>query len=108
MAKRVRGRVTQVVAMAPLLLALACGGCAYNYTFKTGLPASDQRVTEKENQALFGWKSDNVFDLDKACPQGVSEFGSYISFKNWLPAFFTIGFYTPRTAYAVCAKGGEK
>jgi len=108
MGRRVRGRVMQVVATAPLLLALTCGGCAYNYTFKTGLPTSGQRVTEKENQSLFGWVSNNVYDLDKACPNGVSEFGSYISFKNWLPAFFTIGLYTPRTAYAVCSKGGEK
>ena len=108
MGKTVRGRVAQVVAGAPLLFALACGGCAYNYTFKTGLPASGQRVSETEHQALFGWVSDNVYDLDKACPNGVSEFGSYISFVNWLPSFLTIGLYTPRTAYAVCSEGGAK
>jgi len=89
---------------AAVLASLMLTGCAMNYTFLTGLSASTQRVEETQSQALFGWMSDNVFDLDKACPQGVAEFGSYISFTNWLPSFFTLGLYTPRTAYAVCAQ----
>lgn len=88
------------------LFVLVCGGCAKNYTFKTGLPASEKQVYEWQDQGLYGWISDNEFDLGKACPEGVAEFGSYISFMNWLPTFATVGLYTPRTAYAVCAKGG--
>ena len=102
-----RRRLGSVTA-ASVLFALICGGCGYSYTFKTGLPASQQRVSQTQHQALFGWVSNNVYDLDKACPSGVSEFGSYISFGNWLPAFLTIGLYTPRTAYAVCSEGGAK
>ncbi len=90
-----------------LLCALAFSGCAYNYTFKTGLPPSGKQVSETEHQVLFGWIGDNVFDLDKACPNGVAEFGSYVSFANWVPTLVTVGLYTPRTAYAVCSEGSR-
>jgi Bor protein len=101
-----RGWLSRTRAIAPwLLVTLLCSGCGgYNYTFLTGLPASQTRVTENEPQALFGWVSNNVFDLDKACPGGAAEFGSYIGFVDWLEGFFTLGLYTPRTAYAVCAE----
>ena len=89
-------------------LAIASSGCAYKYQFQTGLPGSETVVAETQHQSLFGHVSDNVFDLEKACPSGVSEFGSYISFTNWLPAFLTLGLYTPRTAYAVCATGAAR
>lgn len=82
-------------------------GCAQKYAFKTGLPESDKTITEWQHQGFYGYASDNRFDLDKACPEGVSEFGSYISLLNWFPALVTIGLYTPRTAYAVCAQGGS-
>ena len=85
MSNQLGKRVARLMAAAPFLFVLACGGCGYSYTFKTGLPSSSTRVTETEQQGLFGWVSNNVYDLDKACPNGVSEFGSYISFTNWLP-----------------------
>lgn len=108
MSTRTTRRLVRLAAAAPVLIAMASAGCAYNYTFMTGAPASSQRVTEIQHQGLFGWVSNNVFDLDKACPNGASEFGSYINFGNWLPSFLTIGLYTPRTAYAVCAEEERK
>ena len=93
-----RRRIISRVALTAILI--AANGCAYKYQFETGLPSSGKIVSETQHQGLFGWVSDNVFDLEQACPTGVSEFGSYISFTNWLPAFLTIGLYTPRTAYA--------
>jgi hypothetical protein len=95
-------------AVASLLAASICTGCAYNYTFMTSLPPSSERISKTEHQALFGWVSNNVLDLDEVCPAGVSEFGSYIGFFDWLPAFFTLGLYTPRTAYAICAEPTSK
>ena len=100
-------RTTRRLAWALGLLSWAIVGCgAYRYDFKTGRPPAipTQSVTETRHLALWGWKSGPPFDLAKACPQGVSEFGSRVSFVNWLPAFFTLGLYTPRTVYAVCAQ----
>ena len=96
MSNQLGKRVARLMAAAPFLFVLACGGCGHSHTFKTGPPSPSTRVTETEQQGLFGWVRYNVYDLDKACPNGVSEFGSYISFTNWLPSFFTLGLYTPR------------
>jgi hypothetical protein len=84
---------------------LSFPGCAYNYTFQTSLPRSSaEPITQWKHISVWGWVSDDEpFDLEAACPSGVAEFGSYVSFLNWLPAFFTIGIYAPRTIYAYCA-----
>src|SRR5690349_9507853 len=89
-------------ASALLLTVLAGPGCAYNYTFKTDQPADrDRIVTEWKSIGLWGYLGPYPFDLEKACPEGVAEFGSYVSFPNWICAFLSAGLYTPRTVYAI-------
>ena len=100
-------KATRRLAWALGLLTCTVGGCgAYRYDFKTGRPPAipAQSVTETRHLAFWGWMSGPPFDLEQACPQGVAEFGSRVSFLNWLPAFLTLGLYTPRTVYAVCAQ----
>lgn len=95
-------------AAAVLWLAGAASGCAYNYTFKTGkAPAPDGKVTEWRHPMLWGWIDAAPFDLEKACPDGVAEFGSYVSILNWPCAVLTLGIYSPRTVYAIPAVGEE-
>lgn len=98
----------RAIAAVMLTALVPSWGCAYRYTFRTGLPEGERRVSTTMHQSFFGWSSDNVFDLEDACPEGTAEFGSRITFLNWLPAFFTLGLYTPRTAYAVCASGASR
>lgn len=83
---------------------IGCGG--YRYQFKTGLPPAipAESVNETRHIGFWGWTETEPFDLEHACPGGVAEFGSHVSFVNWVPAFLTIGLYTPRTVYAVCAQ----
>ena len=103
-----RGLKLALIGCLALSGVTGCGFKAYRYEFHTGLAPSETRVTEVQHQALYGWISNNVFDLEQACPAGTSEFGSYISVGNWLPALFTAGLYTPRTAYAICANNAEE
>jgi hypothetical protein len=90
-----------VVWVLPLLLVWT--GCAYRYQFNTGLPPSGVRVQEWRHIYVWGWVDAAPFDLEQACPSGVSRYGSYINFGNWLPAFLTLGLYAPRTVFAECA-----
>ena len=75
-----------------MVAVLISPGCAYNYTFRTSLPKSSaEPITQVKHIGVWGWvSSDEPFDLEAACPAGVAEFGSYVSFLNWLPGFFTI------------------
>jgi hypothetical protein len=97
-------RNLSVLALCLLVGWLA--GCAYKYQFITGLPATETRVAKTHHIVGWGWSSSEPFNLEEACPEGVAEFGSYISFLNWLPAFASFGVYAPRTIYAVCGNGG--
>ena len=98
-------RVVVLLAATSIALAsIGATGCAYRYKFATGAAASGERVTEWRHIAAWGYTETAPFDLDEACPNGVAEFGSYVSALNWLPALITIGAYTPRTVYAKCAK----
>lgn len=84
-------------------------GCAYRYVFTTGLePSKTKIVKEWKHIGLWGWIEVSPFDLNAACPEGVAEFGSYISFPNWLCALTTAGLYSPRTAYAIPVRGLER
>jgi Bor protein len=98
-------RKTSLLALALVVAMVAAPGCAYHYKFKTDRPPAQDKaeVTEWKSIGLWGWISPGYFDLETACPEGVSEFGSYVSFPNWLCAFFSLGLYTPRTAYAIPA-----
>ena len=91
-------------ALVLVLAVLASTGCAYRYQFVTGLPSSGERVEEWRHIGLWGWIDAEPVDLEKACPSGVSRFGSYIGFLNWLPGFFTLGLYAPRTVFVECAR----
>jgi hypothetical protein len=98
-----RLRTTGVLLALSLL---ATSGCAYKYTFRTGEPpAKEKTYTEWKHIGLWGWISSSPVNLDKACPEGVAEFGSYVSLPNWVCAVITAGLYSPRTAYAVPAAG---
>ena len=79
-------------------------GCAYRYKFNTGLVPSDQKETQWYHIGAWGYAHGGPFNLEETCPEGVAEFGSYVNFANWLPAFLTIGLYSPRTVYAICAQ----
>lgn len=94
-------RTAFLVCLASALLVST--GCAYRYRFNTGAPQSDRVVEEWRHIYMWGWVSGPPFDLEAACPEGVAQFGSYIGWLNWLPGFFTLGIYAPRTVYAVCA-----
>jgi len=94
--------MTRYVALLTIVM-FGWSGCAYRYQFNTGLPPSGERVQEWRHIGLWGWIGAEPFDLDKACPMGVSRYGSYINFANWLPAFITVGLYAPRTVFAECA-----
>jgi hypothetical protein len=89
-----------------VVLVIQLIGCAYSYDFKTGRTASGHRESVWIHQGLYGHLSDNEVDLEALCPGGVAEFGSKITVFNWLPALMTIGMYTPRTAWAICASDG--
>jgi hypothetical protein len=103
------------VGIAVLLIAFVAFlevGCAYKYRFKTGNePAVDKKVKEWRHIYGWGYGEPKALNLEEACPEGVAEFGSYVSFTNWLCAFCTLGIYSPRTVYAIpvaSAGGGAK
>ena len=89
--------------IALLAMALLSTGCAYRYKFETGLPPSDEKVTEWRHFFFWGWSRPAPLDLERTCPDGAAEFGSYVSFLNWPFAVLTAGFYSPRTVYAIQA-----
>jgi hypothetical protein len=94
-----------VVGLAvPLLL---CAGC-YKYAYVTGLKPTGQEITQWQNITAWGWDEPEPVYLDKMCPGPVAEFGSYISFPNWLCTFFTLGFWSPQTIYVMPAAGESK
>lgn len=97
---------TMPLAAALAVVTVLGTGCAYRFRFDTGEPRSDVVVKEWRNIYAWGWVDAAPFDLDRACPDGVAQFGSYVSFTNWLPAFFTVGIYTPRTVFAACSERG--
>ena len=91
------------VLTALLFAMLLASGCAYRYRFETGLPESGREVTRWAHISGWGWATPEPFNLDEMCPEGVARFGSEITFLNWLPTFFTLGIYSPRTVTAGCA-----
>ena len=99
----------RVVLAVLCIFFMSTTGCAYRYRFKTDLPSSEKKVTKWYHIGIWGTVSSRPFNLEQACPGGVAEFGSYVSFFNWLPAIITIGLYSPRTVYAICSynKSGE-
>ena len=102
-----RHRARRLYSTLLLLLILLGGtGCAYHYKHVTGLPPNSEgrTVTEWRHIGLWGLVEEDPFDLEKACPEGVAEFGSYVSLPNWLCRLVTIGLYSPRTVYAIPAK----
>ena len=91
-------RLVLCLSLASLASATGC----YRYTFRTGAtPAPDKKVTEWRHIGLWGHIEPKPFDLEQACPEGVAEFGSYVSPANWPCALLTAGLYTPRTVYAI-------
>ena len=102
-------RRTLIIFVSIMLSTSMLMGCAYKYTFRTGLePTLDPGVKEWRHIGIWGYVEAKPFDLEEACPQGVAEFGSYVSFSNWLCTFFTVGLYSPRTVYAIpAAKEGK-
>lgn len=90
-----------VAAVLLMVLVLAASGCAYKYSYTTGLPAGGQRIEKWQNISGWGWNEPAPVDLDEMSPAGVAEFGSYMSFPNWLCTFFTLGFYSPQTVYVI-------
>lgn len=103
-AKMKRRRIQSFAAILTLSMSLAAMGCAYKYQFNTGLPPSGTKVSVTRHISMWGNVPAEPFNLEEACPKGVAEFGSYITFVNWLPALLSIGLYTPRTVYAVCTQ----
>jgi len=97
---------SRVVVMSLALAWVGTTGCAFKYEFRTGLPPGDREVSELRHIGMWGHVGGSEpFDLHAACPEGTASFGSQITFLNWLPAFFSLGTYSPRTVTAVCAKG---
>lgn len=97
--------------MTPRHIAIALGLClalsgssgCYHHRFATGATPGAKRVEEWQHIYGFGGAPDEPFDLERACPgSGAAEFGSYVSWTNALATLGTLGFYAPRTAYAVC------
>lgn len=87
------------------LTVVSMQGCAYRYTYRTGIPPNGE-PTVKVWQHIVSWgeatPSGPIY-LDDLSPSGISEFGSYVSFTNWLCALVSVGFYTPQTIYVVPA-----
>lgn len=97
-------RITRLrFARASVAVALLTSSCAYRYRFDTGLPESGREVTRLAHISGWGWSTPDPFDLEEMCPEGVARFGSEVTVLNWLPAFFTLGIYSPRTVIARCA-----
>jgi hypothetical protein len=94
---------TRLQVSTLLIVALLASSCAYRYRFVTGLPENGTKVTRWAHIAGWGWSTPDPFDLEEMCPEGVARFGSHVSFLNWLPAFLTLGIYSPRTVVAWCA-----
>jgi len=95
--------VRRGVRLCSVLLLLFGTSCAYRYRFDTGLPENGREVTRWANILWWGWQTPEPFDLEAMCPEGVARFGSEVTFLNWLPAFFTLGIYSPRTVIVRCA-----
>ena len=66
-------------------------------------PRERTEVTRLAHISGWGWSTPDPFDLEEMCPEGVARFGSEVTVLNWLPAFFTLGIYSPRTVIARCA-----
>ena len=94
----------KVASVLLVVVVLVSSGCAYRYSFVTGQPASGEKIKMWQHISSWGWNDPQPIDLDEVSPGGVAEFGSYISFTNWLCTFFTLGFYSPQTAYVIPAE----
>ncbi len=42
--------------------------CVYRYQLKTGLPPSDQEVTQWYHIGMWGYANSAPFNLEQACP----------------------------------------
>lgn len=94
-----------------LILAGVAAGCANHYVYRTGIEASGPRrtVTEWRHFIAWGLSDERRLNLESVCEDGaVLEFGSYVSVQNWPLAVLSVGFYSPRTVYAICANGKGK
>lgn len=96
----------RLIGLAALLI-LSSTGCAYKYTYETGIPPNgDQQVEMWQHIIVWGWftPTEPIY-LDDMSPEGISTFGSYISFTNWLCTLFSVGFYSPQTIYVIPGDG---
>lgn len=82
-------------------------GCAYRYTYRTGIPPNGEpKVKVWQHILAWGWATPtSPVYLDDLSPSGVSAFGSYISFPNWLCTLVSVGFYSPQTIYVIPGDG---
>ena len=95
----------KLATCAVCLCVLLSQGCAYRYKYKTDIPPTGDRITLWRHHLAWGWSNPEAVYLDEVSPAGVSEFGSYISFTNWLCTFFTLGFYSPQMVYVIPGDG---
>jgi hypothetical protein len=93
----------KLVLAATLALAVLSSGCAYKYSYRTGLPPAGEKITRWQHIFAWGHSETDPVHLDKLCPRPIAEFGCYESFPNWLCTVLTVGFYSPQTIYVVPA-----
>ena len=86
----------KAVAGLVCLCALLWQGCAYRYTYKTDIAPTGDKITRWHHTLAWGWSNPGPVYLDELSPQGISEFGSYISFTNWVCTFSDSLRYTGR------------
>jgi hypothetical protein len=98
--------VKTILAVASMMLiCLGAAGC-YHATIDTGLPPSNQQITQPfASSWVYGLVPPNVVETAAQCPRGVARVETQLSFVNQLVGFLTFGIYTPMDIRITCAAG---
>jgi len=96
-------RVPLATLLAVILVGLGC----YHATIETGLPASNQVITQDFASCwVFGLVPPKTVEAASKCPNGVARVETQLSFVNGLVGILTLGIYTPMTIEVTCAGSG--
>ncbi|MBI5507785.1 MAG: hypothetical protein HY903_03420 [Deltaproteobacteria bacterium] len=87
--------------------ALSSACASYTLSLKSARPASGKVSDEKVAHLLWGMGEQSV-DLDKICPQGVTNITAQRSGGDTMVGSFTGGIYQPMTVKISCAGGSAQ
>lgn len=91
---------------AALVAAVLSSGC-YHATVQTGrTPAAAKAEKRWANSWVYGFVPPRPVNTAQACPNGIAQVDTQLSYANQLVGILTLGIYTPMEIVVTCAQPG--